>query len=121
MSIQAVSFGATTKKGNNYKKTHAGTIAGTAVGTLAAAGTAYTAVKKFQPGIQLLRQLKDHKDKLINAGIDPAKARKILNVSLGVGKVAGVAAAFGICLAIGAGINKIINHVRANKADKAAQ
>ena len=121
MSIQAVSFGATTKKGNNYKKTHAGTIAGAAVGTLAAADIAYTAIKKFQPDIQLLRKLKECKDKIINVGINPAKARKMVNVALGTGKGIAVAAVFGICLAIGAGVNKIINHVKAHKADKAAQ
>ena len=64
MSIQSISFGATTKKGNNYKKTHAGVITGSVVGASLAANGIKNA-KTMKMPIYLLRILGEQKQNAI--------------------------------------------------------
>ncbi len=121
MSIQAVSFGATTKKGNEYKKTHAGTITGLAVG-VGLAGLNAGMIKKSPAVKKAIQESLVHtRANLIANGLTKLKATKLAKMSGKIGVFVALALNVLAGLAVGAGINKIINHAKAKKADKAAQ
>lgn len=131
MSIQAlsnnnVSFGhtKTTKKGNEYKKTHAATRTGLAVGVAAAGYGAYSvklAVKQPQSKRAIQNYILQVRESFMQSGMTKNVAGKVAkNLYKGtLGVVLGGIALTGLVL--GAVTNKIINHHRASKADKAAQ
>ena len=123
MSIQAVSFGktVTTKKGNEYKKTHAGTIAGAAVG-LGAAGVNVYNLKKLRKTSVFKRMIgqmySTYKTKAKMPKEQAAKAAKrTAKTSIGIYIAMPLLAA----LALGALVNKAVNHYRAKAADKAEE
>lgn len=120
MSIQSVSnvsFGATTKNGNDYKKTHAATIAGTAVGGATGFSLAYTGAKTLKTVAGKKEYILGMKNMLKNMPtLFKGKNAKIIKGSIAAVTVASALVGLGI----GAGTNKIINHNKAAKADKAA-
>ena len=120
MSIQAVSFGATTKKGNLYKKTHVGTIAGAVAGATSIAMNLNN-VRKIKMPKSALQPLVKHLQKMTEAGITKQSAKKIILNSLKTGMIGGAVGIGLILFGGGAAINKLINRNRANAADKAAQ
>lgn len=126
MSIQAmsnVSFGATTKNGNDYKKTHVATIAGTAVGTGIGGLGVYNLTKlmKKEPIIKraMTTTLTDLRRVFMEGGKTKAQATKMMNRTFKSGIALGVVSWALVGLGIGAGINKIINNHKAAKVDKA--
>ena len=121
MSIQSVSFGQTitTKNGNEYKKTHAGTIAGAAAGLGVGTCSVYNCVKP-KVKMEIKRELAKAYIQLKQI-VSKEKALKItkkvtlpvsLATAVGIWTVAG--------LGLGALVNKAINHHRAKVADKKA-
>lgn len=119
MSIQPISFGATTKKGNHYKKTHIGTVAGALAGATAIAIEA-RALKNAKIPVSSLRPIINKMYNLQKNGLGRDIARKITKASAKTGFYSGIASIGLVCLAAGAGINKIINAIKAKKADKIA-
>ncbi len=123
-SISNVSFGAKTQKGNEYKKSHVGTIAGTVAG----AGTGVYGAYKFgslmkkNSGFKkaIMPALADIRNILMEAGKTKAQATKKLKSMIKAGHIANTLTWTLIGLGIGALVNKAINHAKANKADKAA-
>ncbi len=118
MSIQAVSFGktVTTKKGNEYKKTHAGTIAGAAVGL----GLTGVELYKLTKTSKLKRIIADAYSKLKET-MPKEQAAKFAKRTAKAGLGVGIAVTVLAYLGLGALVNKGINHYRAKSADKAAQ
>ena len=116
MTIQAVSFGkiAKTKKGNDYKKSHVGTVTGAITGT--AFGT-YCA-SKYLNSFAAKRNLVTTYNALKET-VPKEKALKLVK-RLVVPMGAGLGVAFWgmIGLGIGALANKAINHHKAAVVDK---
>lgn len=119
MSIQSISFGATTKKGNNYKKTHAGVITGSVVGASLAANGIKNA-KTMKMPIYLLRILGEQKQSAIQNGFTANEAKSLIKKSLKTGMAANIITTALFCIALGTGIDAYINNKRAKKADKLA-
>lgn len=122
MSIQAVSFGktVTTKKGNEYKKTHAGTITGAALG-LAATGINVYKLNKLRKTSVIKRMIggmySTYKAKAKMPKLQAAKAAKrTAKASVALYIAIPLLGYFGL----GALVNKAVNHYRAKAADKAA-
>lgn len=120
MSIQSVSFGktVTTKNGNEYKKTHAGTITGAALGAGFGSYVAYHA--KTPVSMDLKRQyVKTYKR--LKETMPKKEALKFMKkVAIPVGVAIGSVIAAGTIFGLGALVNKAINHHRAKVADKKA-
>ena len=122
MSIQAVSFGktVTTPKGNEYKKSYVGTIAG----TLAGLGMgSYSAYRNLKPQVSMpIKRALATTYSALKQSLPKENALKLVkNVTLPIGLAVGVAIFGTIGLGIGALINKGINHYLANRADKKAE
>ncbi len=120
MSIQVVSFGktVTTKKGNEYKKTHAGTITGAAI-CLGAAGLNMYNLHKFSKTSKLKRVIGQiySSYKQVMPKEQAAKfAKRTFKTSVGITFAVPVLGYLGL----GALVNKAVNHYRAKAADKAA-
>ena len=121
MSIQAVSFGktVTTKKGNEYKKTHAGTITGAALGLVATGINVYN-LNKLRKTYELKRIIADAYSKLKTA-MPKEQAAKIAKLSVKTPAALSIAIPLFGYFGLGALVNKAVNHYRAKAADKAAQ
>lgn len=119
MSIQAVSFGATTKNGNQYKKTNVGKIVGAALGVTSAATACMLAPKT--PSISILRKMVDARQQLLASGCTKEAAKKVLSRTFKAGFVGGMVGAVLGYIGIGAITDAIVNKIRANKADKIAK
>lgn len=123
MSIQAVSFGktVTTKKGNEYKKTHAGTIAGAVAGLGVTGINVYNLNKLRKTSVfkRMIGQMySSYKTKAKMPKVQAAKAAKLsAKASAALYIAVPLLGYFGL----GALVNKGINHYRAKAADKAAQ
>ena len=120
MSIQPISFGATTKNGNHYKKTHAGTILGAVAGVTSIACDLKNAQKIKLP-TNILKILVNNMQKMTSQNIDRQIAKNIALNSFKTGAIGGIITAGLILFGIGAGINKIANAIKAKKADNAAK
>lgn len=107
-SVSNVSFGAVSKKGNEYKKSHAATITGAAMGAMGATGVALNR-----------NMLKKSFALMADAGAPKFIQTLAKNPKTAI--VVWAATSFLVWLGIGAGINKIVNHNKAAKADKAAE
>lgn len=121
MSIQSVSFGktVTTKNGNEYKKSHAGTITGAAAGFGVGTFLVYNCVKPKAP-MAIKRSLAKAYIQLkqIVPKQTALKLTKKVTFPLSLATAVGVYTAAG--LGIGALVNKAINHHKAKVADKKA-
>ncbi len=117
MAIQAISFGRTetTQKGNEYKKTHAGTIAGTIAGLGFGAADAYAASKK-----PLIKKITAQGYSRYKELMPKEAAAKYAKLTLKCGFALGVAMWVLAGLGAGALVNKVINKGLANNADKKA-
>lgn len=118
MSIQAVSFGATTKNGNQYKKTNVGKYVGAAMG-VGAATISVSEVNKM-PKINILRKFVSARTEMINNGFTKIAANKVIRNLYRVGIVGGFIAVGLIYTGLGAVADAFVNKYRANKADKMA-
>ncbi|MBS4759778.1 MAG: hypothetical protein KHX03_03660 [Clostridium sp.] len=121
MSIQAVSFGAKTQKGNEYKKTHAGTITGLAVGTGYAGLCSYGIAKNPEVKNKIARILVKTRQDLMSNGLTKEVANKYTKFTRKAGISLTVASAILVGLGIGAAVNKVINKNRAKQADQKAE
>lgn len=119
MLVQPVSFGATTKSGNQYKKTHVGTIAGATAGALYAAYDLSKTMKMLKAGKakKLLRALVEMRNNIMKSGCSKEAATKFTSryAKSSIGAAAAVLVLAG--LGLGAAVNKVINKHRAEKAD----
>lgn len=118
MSIQSVSFGKTitTKNGNEYKKTHAATITGAAVG----AGLGTINSSRFVNSMAGKREIAKIYSALKET-MSKTEAKRFTKYSAIPGSIAAGAALTGtIGLGLGALVNKAINHHKAKVADKKA-
>ena len=121
MSIQSVSFGktVTTKNGNEYKKTHAGTITGAALGAGFGSYVAYSGIKGSAT-MEIKRAFVPTYAKLKTI-MPKEKALKMMKKAVIPGGIAlGSAIAAATIFGLGALVNKAINHHRAKVADKKA-
>lgn len=121
MSIQSVSFGktVTTKNGNEYKKSHAGTIAGAAAGFGVGAFSAYSCVKpKVSRNIKRELAKAYIQLKQIVPKETALKLTKKVTLPVSLATAVGIWTVAGLC--IGALVNKAINHHKAKVADKKA-
>lgn len=128
VSNNNVSFGhiKTTKKGNEYRKTHAATRTGLAIGLLGASVAAYQMKKTFNaPDIKrmIAEKVVGLRNHLMSAFPSATKAQAGKLAKLGSKAVFAAPAVFILLgnLAIGASVNKIINHRRAKAVDKQAE
>ena len=119
MSIQPISFGATTKNGNHYKKTHVGTIMAAVAGASIACDLKN--IRKVKVPKTMLKPIVENMQKLVNNGFAKPVAKKITINSLRTGIVGGIVSVGLILFGVGAGINKIANAIKAKKADNAAK
>lgn len=130
MSIQAVSnnnvsFGhiKTTKKGNEYKKSHFATRVGVLSGLAASAGLGCTIQKALSiPECKSFfkKVIVDVRNNGIANGMSKKFATKFAKLTLPMG-FAAISTGFVLTgLIVGAGINKIVNHIKAHNADKSA-
>lgn len=124
----AVSFSATTKQGNEYKKANGGKT----VGLISGAGAStYIALKAKKEGLEqftnnalgILKKMDEKKPfsdatkEAIEKFFDNAKNIK----KFAIGSYAAVAVIItGTAVALGAIVDKFVNHHRKHKADKAA-
>ena len=119
MSIQSVSFGATTKNGNQYKKTSVGKYIGATYGLVAA--TASSILVLNMPKTSVIRKFIPLRKKLINSGFSKIEAKKLINNSAKCGFVGGIIGVIAGYTAIGVIGDAIVNKIRAKKADKRAE
>lgn len=119
MSIQAISFGATTKNGNQYKKTNVGKYIGAALG-MSAATIAVSEVNKM-PKINVLRKFVSGRTEMINNGLTKIAANKAIRNLYRVGIVGGFITVGLIYTGLGAVADAFVNRYRANKADETAK
>lgn len=119
MTIQPVSFGkiATTPKGNEYKKSHVGTITGTIAGLGFGAYNVQQAMKP-QNSMSIKRILAPAYASLKQTLPKETAMKLIKNVSIPIGVTMGLAFWGAIGLGIGALVNKAINHHKAAVVDK---
>lgn len=121
MTIQPVSFGkiATTPKGNEYKKSHVGTITGTIAGLGFGAYNVQQAMKP-QNSMRIKRILAPAYASLKQTLPKETAMKLIKNVSIPIGVTMGVAFWGALGLGVGALVNKAINHHKAAVVDKNA-
>ncbi len=122
MAIQSASFGKTvkTKKGNEYKKSHAGTITGAAAGLGVGTFAVYNSVKpKVSMNIKRGLAKEYIRLKQIVPKETALKLTKKVTLPVSLATAVGIWTVAG--LGIGAFVNKAINYHRAKSADKKAQ
>ena len=120
MSIQAVSFGKTlkTKNGNEYKKTHAGTITGAVLGLGITGTSLYNMNKNSKLKGELKRIIGKAYSKL-KTNMPKEKAAKFAKLQTRTGVVIGLSTVLFTWLGLGALANKFINKKIANATDNA--
>ena len=120
MSIQAVSFGKTlkTKNGNEYKKTHAGTITGAVLG-LGITGTSLYKMNKNSKLKGELKRIIGQAYSKLKTNMPKEKAAKFAKLQTKTGVAIGLSTVLFTWFGLGALVNKFINRKIANATDNA--